>query len=246
MKTKLLQTGLWGTVIAVFLVTVVWVLPEESVADGGRKPSPVSNQPASIDITAPVGGEDLIAGSVYPIQWSQHRCAGTVTLQLWDGIQNRWSTIASEIPVATGQYQWHVNTDLSGHRFRIRITLDQSRDTYWLSNDYFSVAIQKSETRQLATIEDEKVVSVPATGESTLQCFPSIAYDRVHCKWTGTDTPTDISVWSLSGELVAKFIVDGNTDSFEFSTKTWASGMYTVSATFANQQRATSKVIVRR
>lgn len=247
MSIKLLRNQLSVALIAACAAVAILGIPLAMAAGRAATPLPEKAEGPSVDIVAPVGGEDLIAGEMYTIRWTQHGCEGTVTLWLWDGVRGTWSTIASAIPVGVGRYQWTVSPDLIGHRFRIRLVFDQTPTSYWLSDDFFTVQAVYNESWQVASSQDQRNdVADGGLVLSTLQCFPTISDGRVRCSWTGSDAPTDISVWTLTGSRIASFDMNVAGDLIEISTDSWTSGIYTVVARFPDGHRAMDRVIVRR
>lgn len=245
MSTLSVRVGLIGSLLGTLVAAAVWIVPGTTTAHSAGALNAPDERRMSVNISAPVGGEDVRPGSVYTVRWSSHNCGGTVTLQLWDGMRTEWSTIVSGIPVAAGEYAWHVAENMSGNRFRIRVVSDQSPALYWMSGDYFTVATSIREDQQSASVQDARRQAGAASEESVLRCFPSISSDMVRCEWSGTSAPVNISVWSLTGESIASFSPSGGSNAFSFSAGSWPSGMYTVVATFGDGKTAMSRMIVR-
>ncbi len=75
-----------------------------------------------IHISSPNGGENLIKGVTWPIQWDDNLCK-PVRIELWKGGVFH-SIVAPSVP-STGQFSWtvpNVNTIVPGNDYRIRIT----------------------------------------------------------------------------------------------------------------------------
>ena len=245
MKRRVIRTGVFGLLLGGLLAAIVLIVPGREAARADRIPVPAPEMQPSIQLTAPVGGEDLRAGSTYDLRWSHRQCSGTLRLQLWDGVRAEWTTIATGIPATDGEYRWPVPENLVGHRFRVRATLEGSPGTYWLSSDYFTVEAPERTADQGATTATERPPGEPTPAGLEVRCFPSVSGDRIRCAWTG-GTPTGLSVWSVTGALVASYTPAEGASTFRLSVGSWPSGVYTVAAAFADGRSAIGRFVVRR
>lgn len=75
-----------------------------------------------INVSSPNGGENLIKGMTWPIQWDDNLCK-PVRIELWKG--GAFHSIVAPAAPSTGQFSWtvpNVNTIVPGNDYRIRIS----------------------------------------------------------------------------------------------------------------------------
>lgn len=115
------------------------------VSDLAGGPSDVSDavftvqEPPSITVTAPNGGETFYIGAVQPIRWNSVNVSGQVTVELSrDGGAN-WQTLAEAI-ADTGRYDWTVGGPESDNCL-VRVT-DADGDPGDVSDAAFTVILE--------------------------------------------------------------------------------------------------------
>lgn len=69
--------------------------------------------PASLSLTAPVGGATLRVGTVVPISWKFTSVVNVMLEYSTTGNTGPWKNIVASTPAATGTYMWTVPTDSS-------------------------------------------------------------------------------------------------------------------------------------
>jgi hypothetical protein len=116
----------------------------------------INNRPA-IAITDTFGGQTLMQGTTYPINWTVSNVA-TVSSEI-DLLQNGRSVlvIAQNLPGATGSYNWRVPNNLVGSGYAIYI-MDFAANTSKYTNS-FSIAAPAGTQTATVTVN---VVNLPA------------------------------------------------------------------------------------
>ncbi len=120
-----------------------------------------SNQPPSITVASPNGGESWQAGTTHTITWSYTGNPGTyVKIELFNN-GAFVSTIASSAPIGSagsGSYSWNIPlTQTQGNLYQIRVTSTSNATYTDTSNSYFSIT---------APAPASITVAVPNGGES--------------------------------------------------------------------------------
>lgn len=81
------------------------------------------NQPPSITVTSPSGGEQWFEGQVIPITWNSVNITD-VDIEISTDNGTTWSTLANGEPAVLGQYFWTVNGYSGENSVRIRVASD--------------------------------------------------------------------------------------------------------------------------
>ena len=73
-------------------------------------------------IVSPAGGENIVAGANFSILWIPQRVTGNISLSLSDSEHGTLATICSNVPASQAKFVWHVPQNLSGTKFRVKIS----------------------------------------------------------------------------------------------------------------------------
>ena len=110
----------------------------------------LSSSPAHghVVLDEPDGGETIVVGSVYTIEWHIHIAHTLLNWDLWystTGASGPWITMAMDLPAgsqsvgSTHTYDWTVPDDLS-NQVRVRVRMDNSGMDYEdISNADFTI-----------------------------------------------------------------------------------------------------------
>jgi len=164
--------------VAVLLVCMV-VVPFNSHA-AAQKSAVSSGSTAGIKVLAPNGGESLLLGKRYPIQWKFSSVSGNIRIDLYKN-KKFVGTITKSCPISKKRYTWTAGrltkgTARAGNGYILRIgTIDKKYKDY--SNKPFTLAAQSSSA---ASSTSHAGVVSGSSGTSTLP--PSTAHS------TGTVT----------------------------------------------------------
>jgi hypothetical protein len=90
-------------------------------------------------IVSPAGGENIMAGTDFPILWVPQRVTGNISLLLSDSAHGTSTPICSNIPASQAKYVWHVPANLSGTKFRVKISTDGKLKGSAQSQAFFTV-----------------------------------------------------------------------------------------------------------
>ncbi len=95
-----------------------------------------------IQITYPVGGEQLEVGKTYDIRWANYSGNDPLTISLQSTApNNKVSTriIASDIS-PTGSYKWTITPAETNNKYKIEIYPSSGRELVGRSKDYFTIS----------------------------------------------------------------------------------------------------------
>lgn len=98
-----------------------------------------SSASAQSVFVSPAGGEEIAAGMTHTISWNRDLAKGMLTLLLWDGGHAKWSTIFANVPSEEGHISWAVPSNLSGKRFRIKLSSTDTLRGSALTRTFFSI-----------------------------------------------------------------------------------------------------------
>lgn len=145
---------------------------------------------------SPAGGEELAAGTTQTISWNRDMAKGMLTLSLWDGGHAKWSTIFANVPSEEGHISWAVPANLSGKRFRIKLSSTDSLHGSALTRTFFSIVQpQTASVNHGATISHLSAVRVhpnPAKDQALICIDEMVAGE-----------PFVAEVVSMTGEHIA-------------------------------------------
>jgi hypothetical protein len=90
-------------------------------------------------IVCPSGGENIVPGSNFPIMWNPHKVTGNISLSLSDSEHGTSTPICSNIPASQAKFVWHVPLNLSGTKFRIKLSTDGKVKGSAQSQEFFTI-----------------------------------------------------------------------------------------------------------
>ena len=103
-------------------------------------------------IVSPAGGENIVAGSDFPILWIPHRITGNISLSLLESVHGTSTPICSNVPASQAKFVWHVPANLSGTKFRVKISTTGKLKGSSQSQAFFTVGpFQKGAKRAKPT-----------------------------------------------------------------------------------------------
>ena len=145
--------------------------------------------------TSPLGGEEIVAGSTRTISWDPKLVTGMLTLSLWDGARGSWQNVFTNVPAEEGKISWAVPNDLSGNKFRIKLSTSGSMKGSALTRTFFSIQpASKTEARS------EAPVNVPML---TVHPNPAFSQARICVPDLPAGTPVTMIVVNSEGEVVS-------------------------------------------
>ncbi len=145
------------------------------------------------EMTAPLGGEALIAGSQNAIKWDTSLVAGMVTISLWDGNRKNWKPICENVPSEEGGFDWHVPADLNGHLFRLKLTA-KSVPSSALTKTFFSIIPPAPKV-------EAAVPGVTSAIDMTVHPNPATREARICVADLPADIPANVEVVNESGAV---------------------------------------------
>lgn len=160
--------------------------------------------PQTISLTSPNGGEDWALGSVHPITWTPS-AGGNLRILLFRGTQSV-GTIANNVPVAQGSFDWNVGsyqggTAAPGTDYKVRVRVIQTE--LWDASDRaFTIS-----PAGVAPGAGRITVNEPNGGETW---WTGTAY---WVRWTSENVPGNVTVKLKKGGAVLKSATTANTGS---------------------------------
>jgi hypothetical protein len=214
----------------------------------------VSTIQAQSVIVSPTGGEEVMPGKDRLILWDTHNVTGNVSLSLWDGSHGKWSPICSNIPAGEGKAIWHVPSNLTGTKFRVKLSTDAGTlHGSALSQTFFTVGAtstaQRPATQHLALktlggtptpcimCSAEKRITHPASKASVamrqaVTLTPNPTQGDVLCAWPGE--AREIALIDLLGNIVQRHSLATTTDNYRIATQGLPKGNYYIRVVFLN------------
>ncbi|MCY1019503.1 lamin tail domain-containing protein [Pyxidicoccus sp. MSG2] len=139
-----------------------------------------------LKVTAPNGGETLLAGTQYAITWT---ASGVDTVKIQYSVDNggTWRDLAASVSAASGSYTWTVPADASGGG-RVRVSDTQDSTVFDVSDNTFVL----NHAAQQVFINEYLPIPNNVPGTSTPD------YDQMFVELLNTGTTAvDISGWKL-------------------------------------------------
>jgi len=132
----------------------------------------IYDEPATVVVSAPNGGEEWELGSTYTIMWNSENTGSYVKIELYDN-NSYYTTIATSTS-DDGSYSWSVSSSYDeSNTYKIKITDTGNSSTYDYSDNYFSLT-GTSMTINIAYSDGWNMVGLPVNVEDAfyLTLFP--------------------------------------------------------------------------
>jgi hypothetical protein len=123
-----------GAFICLLLLSVI-------ISPGG-----VHGQTNTLQLSNCLGGDALISGEDYEVQWTPIDDSSRVIIKLWDLNTGEWCILDTSSTANSGAFTWHVPTDLSGDFFRLVLEPTNEGTSGSRSLAFFSVSSPSEKT----------------------------------------------------------------------------------------------------
>jgi hypothetical protein len=147
-------------------------------------------------LTYPMGGEQIVAGSMRIISWNPKFVTGMLTLSLWDGEHAKWSTISANVPSGEGKISWAIPSNLQGKKFRVKLSTTGSVSGSVFSRTFFSIVPPDAKV-------EIQVPGVTSPIMCTVHPNPAQLQARICVEDLPAGIPTEFEIVSETGQQVA-------------------------------------------
>ena len=184
----------------------------------------------------PSGGEILSGGEFCEIRWDAEKFNGNVAIDLWDGSAQRWSLIASHIDGKKGTFEWKVPADLTGDRFRVRVSSYGGYSE--MSGTYFSIfPVSSSDSGTISSL-------ISGGGTVKAESIPTVGTHTIRARWTDGE-PTSITLCDPGGRNIERVTGDFSSSRFiDFNVEDLARGLYFIRVVFRDRHINVGQTIV--
>jgi hypothetical protein len=148
-----------------------------------------------LEVTSPIGGEDLISDNFHMIEWNYSDLTGDVEISVWDGSSSTFNIIAEGVPITNKKYNWSIPETYSGNKYRIKVASYSSTFTYDMSGSYFSAYPEEQEFPSF--IEDHKL-----SDNENILVYPNPATDLLYISCRDNCIIENIELFDLNGILL--------------------------------------------
>jgi len=190
---------------------------------------------AYLEITSPIGGENIISDDFFMIKWDYSDLQGDLEICIWDGNSGTFTLISQGVPITSKQFNWMVPKTYSGDRFRIKIASYSSTFNYDMSDTYFSAYPEEEETSTIATNQDDNI-------DDEIIIYPNPTKDYLIIEIKTSSYIEELEVFNLIGESIYKFKDLSKIQRIE--TSTLQSGLYYLQVRLTNDKIISKKIII--
>ena len=181
-----------------------WLDPDNT---GTNTLDGIYNEPATVVVSAPNGGEEWELGSTYTIMWNSENTGSYVKIELYDS-GSYYATIASSTS-DDGSYSWSIPTSYDeSNTYKIKITDTGNSSTSDYSDNYFTLS-GTSMTINIAYSNGWNMVGLPLNVEDAyyLTLFPDAFNGTLYSYNNGY---IQESVLTAGDGYWLRFTTDGN------------------------------------
>lgn len=191
----------------------------------------------------PCGGENgeyWMPNTSHQIKWDTTDFHGNINLYLWNGNTSQFSTIATNVSAAAGEYTWYIPTDaISGDYFRIKVLQNDSTQYYQFSETFFPIYPASNNSINI-------ISSVESTDNTTLvRVSPNPGNQLVEVSFLGEETPRSLFIFNTQGENLIQVDFQ-NEKNISIPVASLPQGIYFVKINLSNNRNIISKFIISR